>query len=275
MGEPGLRRVTLDREVSLSGNTIRSKAGQSTITLRPGAAGFGFTRGDTGARYPADLGHVHKVPNCTALGDRKPAVYVVEHVLSALVGLGFTDAEIEVSCEEAPLLDGSAQPYVEALLAAGRRELDGEVEPLAPSEPVWHARERGGLVALPSDRLVIEYSLDHGHPRIGRQHVRLEAGFDYAAELAPARTFATDEEIRFLQRWRKIRGGSESNVLVVYPDHYSAELRLEREFARHKLVDLLGDLALTGRPIQAHLIAWRTGHHDNHELGRKLLAAGP
>ncbi len=265
-------RQTLARPVALHGNAVRTHGGQVELRLTPGDAGLAFWRDDLSQRYPADLDHLASVPNATALGRAgQPEVLFVEHVLSALVGLGYTDAEIHLDGPEVPLFDGSAAPIVEALAEAGVDALPGAVEPLVLSEPLTIERDGRRITAAPADEASFEYHLAHAHPLIGEQ-VATAGWPDYAARVAPARTFATTEELAALAAAGLIKGGSEANLLVIYPDRLSAPLHSTDEFALHKVLDLMGDLALLGRPVQAWIRAERTGHSDNQALARALRA---
>lgn len=266
-----MRRRTPAREVALTGTAVRTHGGPATITLGPGEAGFVFRRADLGLDLPADLDHLVPVPNCTALGaGGQPQVLFVEHVLSALAGLGYSDAQVTVHGPEIPLLDGSAAPLVAALQTAGAVELPGEVAPIVLDQPVWWVSEGQCVGALPADRWSVDYTFRHAHPLIRDDYLRVDGATDYATAIAPARTFATEHEIHALRDQGLIKGGSEDNLLIVYDDRFSAPLRLQHELAAHKLLDLIGDLALLGRPLQAQLVAYRTGHSDNHMLARAI-----
>lgn len=268
-----MRRSTLAEPARLSGLAVRTHGGPAQVTIEPGADGFAFWRDDLGVRLPADLDHLVEVPNCTALGRGRPEVLFVEHVLAALVGLGYSDAEIHLDGPEIPLLDGSAAPIVAALHEAGRRLLPDEIEPLTLLEPVGFEADGQSLQAHPAASWSVEYTFVHPHPRIAFDRATFDASCDFATAIAPARTFATEQELRALAEAGLIAGGSAENLLVVHDDRLSAPLRLEHEFATHKVLDLIGDLALLGRPVQARLVAHRTGHSDNHALARLLRAA--
>ncbi len=265
--------------VTIEGVAVRTHGGRATVTIGPGDDGYAFRRADTGERFPADLDHLVEVPNCTALGrDGRPAVLFVEHVLAALWGLGYTAAEVTVDGAEVPLVDGSALPYATALAGVGRTPLAATPEPVRLDRPLWYVAEGQCFGLLPADSWSVHYTFEHAHPRIAQDWVALDATSDFATEVAPARTFATAEEIEALRRQGLVKGGSESNLLVVYNDRLSAPLRLPHEFAAHKVLDLIGDLALLGRPLHTKMIAFRTGHSDNHAVAGRLrqrLAESP
>lgn len=268
-----MTRRTLATPVTLHGNAVRLHGADVSLVLAPGDEGFVFVRTDTGQRYPALLEQVVAAPNTTALGRAgRPEVLFVEHVLSALVGLGYTDAEILVDGPEVPLFDGSALPLVAALAEAGSVELAGGLEPLVVRETLTVERDGRRLTLSPGDWSLI-YEFSHPHPLIGADRCELTSLAEYAREVAPARTFATAEELAALAAAGLIRGGSEANLLVVHPDRLSSPLRLPHEFAAHKALDLIGDLALVGRPVVGRFTASRTGHADNQALAAALLAS--
>ncbi len=267
-----MTRRTVPGPIRLTGRAVRFGDRPVALCIEPGRDGIAFTRTDTGERYPATLAQVAAAPNCTALGqDGQPALVFVEHVLSALAGLGYTDAEVAVDGPEVPLFDGSAAPIVAALAAAGAAELPGEVEPIRLERPVWHLGQDRCAVALPAGAWSVDYTFAHPHPVLAHDHFAYGPDGDYARDLAPARTFATVAEIQALRAAGLLHGGSESDVLLVRDDGFASPLRLPHEIAAHKVLDLTGDLALLGRPLLARVVAYRTGHADNHALARQIL----
>lgn len=267
-------RSTPAATVTFEGCAVRTHGGKVQVSIGPGEDGFVFVRDDTGQAYPADLDHLVPVPNCTALGDGgRPEVLFTEHVLSALAGLGIWSAEIHLQGPEVPLLDGSAQPFADALAAAGTVALAGEVAPLVITEPLWYVADGQCLGALPADGWAVNYTFAHEHPLLRLDQCVWDETTDYRLDIAPARTFATVEEIQALQAQGLVKGGSAENLLVIYADHTSAPLRLAHEYASHKVLDMLGDLALLGRPLQAQMVGYRTGHADNQAMARRILAA--
>jgi UDP-3-O-[3-hydroxymyristoyl] N-acetylglucosamine deacetylase/3-hydroxyacyl-[acyl-carrier-protein] dehydratase len=214
----------------------------------------------------------------TVLRNQSASVATVEHVLSAVVGMGIDNAAIEMDAEEVPSTDGSPLPFAEALRKAGIVEQDAEQEPFVITEPVAVSEGEATLAALPgpADRLDIVYHLEYSTPpSIGRQVCAFRLGADdYARELAPARTFLVEEEARVFQAQgigRHLRAG---DILVMgEKGAVGSELRFPDEPARHKVCDLLGDLALLGRPLRGRIVASRSGHELNHALARRLLEA--
>jgi UDP-3-O-[3-hydroxymyristoyl] N-acetylglucosamine deacetylase len=188
--------------------------------------------------------------------------------MAALSANGITDALVEVDGSEIPLLDGSATPYQRLLEQAGLAPLTGGVEPIALTEPITVASGGKVIAALPG-KPEFWYVLDHPHPLIGRQTACFRPGADdFAGGVAPARTFTTEEEARALIAARGLSGADETMAIVAYADRLSAPEPFPDSFAMHKIIDLLGDLYLLGRPIHATVVAFRTGHMENRALAR-------
>jgi UDP-3-O-[3-hydroxymyristoyl] N-acetylglucosamine deacetylase len=265
-------RRTLQSPTQLSGVGVRS--GQEIgVRLEPAESGAGLrlARTDLGDTWPLSLAAAYAAPGCSGVGTPERGVIYVEHLMAALGALGITEALVQVDGPEIPLLDGSAQPWGELLREAGVRELLGEVQPLVVTQPHVVHQGEAFLAAIPAETTEFIYVLEHPHPLIGRQWVRFRPGVeDFWTELAPARTFTTEEEARQAQAAGWLPGGSEANALVIYPDHYSADPTVPQACARHKLLDLLGDLYLLGRPVQGRILAYQSGHRLNHELARSL-----
>jgi UDP-3-O-[3-hydroxymyristoyl] N-acetylglucosamine deacetylase/3-hydroxyacyl-[acyl-carrier-protein] dehydratase len=212
----------------------------------------------------------------TVLAHGDAAVQTVEHVLAACLGLGVDNVTIEIDGEEAPGIDGSSAPFVELLRRCGRVEVGGERKPLKVLHPVHVEAENGSISALPNPGkgLTVSYTLAYDNPRLRRQVFTFEtSGGDFAGTVAPARTFCLEEEVEFLRRAGFGKGADLTNTLVVGKNGeiIGNELRFPDEFVRHKILDLLGDLCLAGRPLETHIIASRTGHAANHGLVRRIV----
>ena len=226
-------------------------------------------------------------PRCTTLGLNSGPLFTVEHALSALVGLGITDALLEVTGPELPILDGSAAPFVEAIRAAGLTELDASADPLVVTEELTIADDRGGSVRVtPADDTRYTYHLDYATADASRPAPIPAATAtwdatpdDYATNVAPARTYALQSEAEQMHALGLFQHLTPRDMLVIAPatkDTHGGPIdnayRFEGEPARHKLLDLIGDLALVGRPIQAHIAAHRSGHALHHQVARALVA---
>ena len=243
-----------------------------TVALEPAASGAGLAvrRTDTGQQWAIGLDSLVAATNCTAIGDADGSVAFLEHLLACLWAGGISDALITTDGPEIPLYDGSAATLWEAVRAAGRCESTDPWEPLVVTEPCHLLLGDQALLALPATASCFHYVLEHPHPLIGRQVARFCSGGDFGAEVAGARTFATVAQLR-ATRGREPGPEVEALCLVVYDDHLSAAPTLPEAFARHKLLDLLGDLFLCGRPLQGAVLAVKTGHGDNHAFLRRLL----
>lgn len=254
------------------------------VNLRfcPAPANYGvvFRRTDLGVDIPARFDRVVETRLATVLGGRDGAtISTVEHVLAALAGCGIDNAFVELDGPEPPILDGSAAPYVFLLDCAGKVEQDAprsmiEVRrPVRVSEGEAFAELRP--VAPGVARLEMAVSIDFHAAAIGRQAVSLcltSASFRH--ELARARTFALAEEIEELRAAGLAQGGSLENAVVVERARVlnPAGLRMPDEFARHKLLDAVGDLALAGAPLSARFVGHRSGHTLNNRLLHALFA---
>jgi len=198
-------------------------------------------------------------------------VHTIEHFLSALSVTGITDILVEISGNELPILDGSSAGFVEKLLEAEIVELESEIEPVVVKEPVIFSDEKAGkyVMALPYDNFKISYTIDFNHSFLKSQYFEIEVNLEnYMENIARCRTFAFDYEIEFLKKNNLALGGSLENAVVVGADGplNPEGLRYPDEFVRHKILDIVGDLYVLGRPLQAHIIAIKAGHYVNSRL---------
>jgi len=249
----------------------------SGITFVTGSDGSGAP-----AHIPVDIANVVKRDRRTSLMNGSARVETVEHVLSAVYGLAIDNVSIEVTGSEVPSLDGSAEPFVRALQQAGIVEQDAEENVSVIDEPVAVSSGAATLAALPGpdDCLEILYEMDYGQVGgIGRQVLAFHLGKDdYASLVAPSRTFLTEAEARDFQARGIGTHLTSRDVVVIGPDGpIDNELRFADELVRHKISDLIGDLALMGRRLRGRIVAARSGHELNQELVRRLsesIAAG-
>lgn len=245
------------------------------LTIGPAAIGAGLiiARSDLGASRPLDRAHAGPGPGCTVAGEGESAVMFVEHLMAALWARGITDATITLDGPEVPLFDGSALPLLALIDAAGVARSAEPLEPLVIAEPAMVMDGERALLALPGEP-EFAYWLAYDHPLIGREFASFRPGHDdFDADLAPARTFITLEEAEGARAAGLLVGGGEENGVVVYSDHLSEEPALPQPFARHKLIDLIGDLYLLGRPLAGRVFGFLTGHRHNHELAAMLAPA--
>lgn len=216
---------------------------------------------------PARVERVLSTRRCTILGDGEVSISTVEHLLAALHGLRIDNVAITVEGPEIPILDGSAAPFVEGLLEAGVKPLDVPARSMRLSRPVW-LEEPGregvlpSVIALPAEGLALTVAVDFQRPLAGPQwvHFRHTSADRFAHDLAPARTFCFEDEVTALLASGLGGGGSVENTLVLSGTSASSPLRYADELARHKALDLMGDLALVGGRLHAHVIALCAGH---------------
>lgn len=275
-----IHQQTISREVSVSGPGLFSGE-PATLTFIPAAAGAGITfvreQDEKVATIPALVSNVLKRPRRTCLRNGTLFVETVEHCLAALSGMGIDNAVVRLTgghVGEVPGGDGSSLPFVEAIQEAGIVEQSAERQPLIIKKPIQVTNGDATLAALPgpTDRLEVLYTYEAGPP-VGRQTVSFYLGDDdFVKNLAPARTFIFEPEARELQARGLGKHLSPKELLVISPDGpINNAFRFPDECARHKALDLIGDISLVGRPIRGRLIAHKSGHELNHLLARKLL----
>lgn len=268
---------TLAAPVECSGVGLHS-GGLARVRLEPSDQP-GFRVGWLEApAQPLQLLHPRQVADtqlCTALSLEGGRLATVEHLLAALAGVGLTGADLLVEGHEIPLLDGSAQPWVELIASAGLRCLGERAPAPVLTQPITLQQGQSFATALPSDRLRVAAAIEFPQAAIGRQLFSLEITPTlFVREIAPARTFGFREQVEQLRAAGLIQGGALDNALVCDGDHWiNPPLRYPDEPVRHKLLDLLGDLALAGLP-QAQVFAFR-GSHGLHTALAAALASLP
>lgn len=236
--------------------------------------GIVFHVGESGAPIPANLESVSHRDRQTALAAGSASVGMVEHVLAALAGLEIQHAIIHVAGPEVPALDGSALPFVELIEKAGTKEIAQPAPRCTIPSPIEVQEGQSRLCAYPAERYSISVTVEY--PGVGQQSLCVELNPQtFKKEIAPARTFGFAEEARAILASGLAAGASLENVLLVDQGRYSAPLRFPDEIARHKMLDLVGDLSLVGRLFDARIEALRPGHRLNMMLARRIAAALP
>ena len=275
-------QTTVAGEVALEGIGLHT-GNMSRLTFRPAPANAGirFFRTDLPGTpmIPARLGFVVATVRGTNIGLGDAKVHTVEHVLSALTGLGIDNCDILVTANEPPAMDGSALPFFRALLNTGIKRYPEEPKRhLQIAEEVVYEDRGSSYRAVPSDHFEIKATLLHDHPLVPSltQEVRIEPD-TYVSELASARTFCFEHEVAYLKSQGLAQGGSLENAIVIGKDkiHTTPEgLRFPDEFVRHKILDLIGDLTLIGRSLfKVRVEAVRPGHAHNIEFAKLLNQA--
>jgi UDP-3-O-[3-hydroxymyristoyl] N-acetylglucosamine deacetylase/3-hydroxyacyl-[acyl-carrier-protein] dehydratase len=270
------RQHTLAKAASLEGTSLHTGE-KVTLTLQPAPAGFGikFRRVDLEDKpfLDASVDKVQKVERSTTIAEGGVIVHTVEHVLSALTGMGIDNAIVEMDANEPPIADGSSLPFVELIKKAGRVEQAEPRSIFEVREPMHLESRDGSLLTIVPDKK-FRISCTHVGPE-GRttQFFSTEINPEtYEKEIAPARTFVFYEDIAPLLEKGLIKGGTLESAVVIRGDSALSKhpMRFAEEFVRHKILDIVGDLTLFGKRILGHVIAVRPGHGPNTELARKL-----
>ncbi len=257
-----LKKRTLRREVSFSGVGIHS--GERThLSLKPSQAGMIlFRRLDLdGLEVELDPRKIDAL-NCSCLLFESGRILTLEHLLAALYMFGIDSLDVELRGSEIPILDGSAAPLVETIQEAGVVPILPRKQVVRLIKPYAFEEEGARLSFSPASDLKISYVIDFPHPLIGRQEITLDLTRNsFLHEIAPARTFGFLKDVAELRRRGLARGGTLDNAVVLDEKGIvSGSLRFRDEFVRHKVLDLIGDLALFGHPLLGHFRAERAGH---------------
>lgn len=296
-----MKQSTIQNAVSVRGVGLHT--GKTvTLTFKPALAnhGYRFQRVDLPDQpvVPADVKMVISTNRGTTLRSGEAQVSTVEHVLSALTGMGIDNVLLEIDGPEMPIMDGTSMPFVEAILEAGMTELDAEREYFIVTEPIAYKDEVTGteLLALPSDNFEATVMIDFASKVLGPQFAALHNMSEYVKEIAPCRTFVFVHELEKLLEMGLIKGGDMDNAIVIADRKMDQEeldalaqkmgkpgikvdaegvlntvkLHFQNEPARHKLLDVIGDLALIGKPIRGKIVATKPGHTANVEFAKLL-----
>lgn len=293
------KQHTIKQSISISGTGLHTGILVDMI-LHPANPGFGiqFKRIDLPGQpiIKADCDLVTDTSRGTTLEDKGAKVSTVEHILAALVGMGIDNCLIDINGPEIPIMDGSSQPFVEIIEDAGIDEQEAAKHWYTIDTNISFSNEekRVEIVAMPSVDYKVTTLIDFNSPVLGTQHAGLKSIADFKSEIAPCRTFCFLHELETLLAHNLIKGGDINNAIVVVDKPVTEEemgrlsnifkkekievksegylnnleLRFPNEPARHKLLDVVGDLALIGYPIKAHIIANRPGHHSNVEFAK-------
>ena len=269
-------QTTIERPVEASGIGLHT-AVQSHLKLVPAPADTGivFRRVDLdNFTIEAHGRNVARVSYATSLMKKGVLLSTTEHLLAALYSCGVDNVFIDIDAIEVPILDGSSQPFIEMLDRAGLRRLRRRRRYLKVLRPLEIADGDRYIGIYPSDDFRVHCIVDYAHPSIGRQELDLPVNRQTFSEtLARARTFGFLEEVEKLRAVDLIRGGSLENAIVLTRDGIlNGKLRYPDEFGRHKTLDLIGDLALAGRPLLARVLAHKAGHALHTQLVSRLLA---
>lgn len=272
-----MRQRTLLREASTHGKALHT--GQTVhLTLKPAPENHGivFRRTDLYGKpevKPRIELVEEKLVRSTDISSGHTRLHTIEHVLSALVGCGVDNCMVEMDASEPPILDGSAKHFVNLIQKAEIIEQEAERDYFTLAEPISVTDGNRSIIALPYDgfKVTCTSADDRG---IHTQHLSIDINPEtYIAGIAPARTFTVYEDIEPLLKMGKIQGGSLDSAIVIKGDQILSKepLRYDDEFVRHKILDIVGDLSLLGKPVKAHIVAVRPGHKLNSELTKVLF----
>ena len=298
------KQQTLAREVSFTGTGLHTGLEiNAAVCPAKENTGFVFQRIDLEGEplVKADVENVVDTSRSTVLGLNEAKVSTVEHVLAALTGIGIDNAIIKVDAPEMPIMDGSSVKYVTAFLEAGIVQQNAEREYFEIREPIVFRNEEKGveLMALPSEKFSISVMIDYNSEVLGNQFASIDSLDEFADDIAPSRTFVFFRELEFLYKNNLIKGGSLENAIVILDKEVEQEeldriadlfnkprikvrpqgilsntkLYFSNEPARHKLLDLVGDLSLIGTRLKGRIIATRPGHQANVDFARLIREA--
>jgi UDP-3-O-[3-hydroxymyristoyl] N-acetylglucosamine deacetylase len=255
---------TLRRSISCAGIGLHS-GNKVTLSLKPAAvdSGIRFRRSDLGGlEVPATAHNVGGISYATGLAREGVRVDTVEHLLAALVSLGVDNAIVELNSPEVPIMDGSAAPFIYLIHEAGVKELAAPRRYLKVLRPISLSRGDKRIALYPSDHFKVTYSIAYDHPLLRHQSrtIRMSEA-TFVDEIAAARTFTFLKEVEVLRQQGLALGGSLENAIVIGDTGVlNSALRFDDEFVRHKILDVIGDMALVGHPMIGHLVAHRGGH---------------
>src|ERR1700683_1932023 len=268
-------QTTIQRPVEIEGIGLHT-AVESHIRLVPAPADTGvvFRRVDLdNFEIAAHVANVARVSYATSLMKQSVLISTTEHLLAALYCCGIDNIYVEINALELPILDGSSRPFIEMLDEAGTRRFRRPRPYIRVMKPLEFSDGDRRIGIYPADDFSIHCFVDYHHPCAGPQEIEMAVTREsFSRELAPARTFTFVKELLALQKMGLIRGGSLANAIVMDDNSIlNGPLRFPDEFGRHKALDLIGDLALVGRPIQGRLVAHKAGHALHTQLVTRLL----
>lgn len=269
-----LYQRTINNEIKIEGIGLHSgRAAHMVLCSAPADTGVVFVV--DGVRIKASRENVADTAYATSLSKDGVTVRTVEHILSALAGMGVDNVYVELDGPEVPIMDGSAWPFVRAISESGLRVQGAGRRFIKVVKPVTvHLGDKSASL-LPSPSFRITYRIDFKHPLLTDQSLSLDVdAASFETELARARTFGFVRDVEMLRKAGLARGASLENAVAIDDGHILNKegLRYKDEFVRHKMLDAVGDLSLAGMPVIGHLVADKSGHHLNSLLVRELLA---
>lgn len=268
---------TIGGYISIGGIGLHSGR-KVKITLRPAPENSGYIFVNTEQAFPTEIvASFDKVVDttlATTIGDGNTQIKTIEHLISAFRGMDIDNVIVEVEGDEVPIMDGSSAPFVYLIKKAGVVEQKRLRKFIIVKNQIRFYEDDKYIEILPSDDFKIEFTIDFPHPLIGKQSFFYHASPEnYEKEIAKARTFGFYNEVEYLKSKGLALGGSLENAVVIGKDGILNEegLRFKDEFVRHKILDLIGDIALLGYPVIGHIRAYKSGHALNNKLCKELF----
>ena len=270
-----MKQTTLNKGFTIEG--IGLHTGQSiTMTVHPAFADSGicFRRSDVASEYTRVTPYtVTSTMLATTIKCGEQSVSTIEHIMSALYGMGVDNAMIEVSGPEVPILDGSAKPFIPMIIGSGIKQLGKHRKYLKFNKKVRLEKDGKWIEIIPSRFFKVTFDIDFESGSIGQQRAFFQVDEStFASEIAGARTFGFKQEVESLWQMGLAKGGSLENAVVIDGDDVlnPEGLRFKDEFVRHKVLDLIGDISLTGYRIFGHIRAYKSGHQINNLFARLI-----
>jgi UDP-3-O-[3-hydroxymyristoyl] N-acetylglucosamine deacetylase len=268
-------QTTIQHPVEIEGVGLHTAVpGHLRLVPAPVDTGIVFCRVDLdGFMVEAHVHNVARVSYATSLMKQSVLISTIEHLLAALYCSGIDNVYVELDALELPILDGSSKPFIDLLVQAGTRRLRRLRRYIRVVKPLEFEDGDRRIGIYPANEFSVHCFVDYDHPLIGPQDIELVVDREtFSRELAPARTFGFVKDFAALREMGLIRGGSLANALVLDDTSVmNGPLRFPDEFGRHKALDLIGDLALVGRPLQARIVAHKAGHALHTQLVTRLL----
>jgi UDP-3-O-[3-hydroxymyristoyl] N-acetylglucosamine deacetylase len=266
---------TLRRPISCAGIGLHSGK-KVTLSLKPAPSDFGirFRRADRGGvEVAAKISHLGEINLATGLTAETVNVSTVEHLLAALISLGVDNVIVELNSAEVPIMDGSAAPFIYLIHEAGIKRLPAARRYMKILKPLSLTHGDKRIAVYPSDHFKVTYSIAFDHPLLRHQSRTIRLSEEtFVDEIAPARTFGFLKEVEWMRQQGLALGGSLENAVVIGDTGVlNNSLRFDDEFVRHKILDVVGDMALVGHPLIGHLVAHRGGHKLHTEFAAMVL----
>jgi len=265
------KEFTISQKITIAGIGVHSGK-KSSITLFPAGEGSGVNFVTGKVKIPALINFVKKSSLCTSISNRGYSVKTVEHLLSALYGLGICNIEIVVEGEEIPVLDGSSTEFIK-IIRNNVLEQNKNREYLNLPSAVYIRNKEKFIIAIPAPEFSIDYFLDYPKNPPGFLFEKFIFSTDnFIKQISQARTFGFLEDAAYLNEKGLALGSSLENTLVITDEGYSSPLRYYNEPVRHKILDLIGDISFLGKYLNAKIIAYKTGHYEHLLLTERILS---